>query len=407
MEDSNFLAKLVAFTVSKENTVTQICLKNSNDDADNSVTCIVARVQLAVERMEYRTSNDHLLLYEPSGAGETSKTVYRHKFVTLNNSTTLLVFDRLKGVLGIKIINTKSSAKGGTGLRNSERSNLIFTQGSNCEVASKNQMAFGSDMFKIVMNDERVIYVNATEVRENLNNKKFSKPNYFLPQQQQQQQRDPQSNLAIRIWCSHHKIHSIDVELHIKKESLAEAARRVKNILDQYRKQFKTSGEQESNTKPFEFSNFFQEFPVKFKDKLLKWLKNIIFQPSDDNLTEKQKAERDIYCMCNKIDDNFEIRILTLKPGTFLIIAFVGILIFVIICFCCQPKVKEKAIKFGTKAMIKSEKFKSSASKKLGSPVKKLKSVWNRNRSEKELAQKISDPEEYVYEYDSNIINDE
>ena len=121
----NFKSKLIAFTVSKDNTVTQICLKNSNDNADKSVTCIVARVQLAVERMEYSTSNDHLLLYEPSVAGETSKTVYRHKFVALNNSTKMLVFDRENGILGIKIINTKSSAKGGKGLKNSERYILL------------------------------------------------------------------------------------------------------------------------------------------------------------------------------------------------------------------------------------------------------------------------------------------
>ena len=108
MKDSKFSAKLIAFTVSKENTVTQICLKNSNNKADKNVTCFVARVQLAVERMEYNTSNDHLLIHEPSLTGHTSKTVHRHKFVPLSNSKTLLVFDRLPGIFGIKFIFPKA-----------------------------------------------------------------------------------------------------------------------------------------------------------------------------------------------------------------------------------------------------------------------------------------------------------
>ena len=163
-------------------------------------------------------------------------------------------------------------------------------------------------------------------------------------------------------------------------ESLDEAAKRVKKIFEQYETNF--GGKQESIANSFEYNiqGLFYIIVGHYKR-----LKNKISPPSDKNMTPKQKIERDILCMCDAIDLNFDSQFFF-----WVFWVLIGLAVLVLFYIGCRSK-------YGK--MVRKE-IKKKLPKKL---PKKMGSKRNKERKSSES----SNEENYLLSYDSSREDEE
>ena len=158
-------------------------------------------------------------------------------------------------------------------------------------------------------------------------------------------------------------------------ESLDEAAKRVKKIFEQYETNF--GGKQESIANSFEYNiqGLFNIIVGEFKR-----LMNIISPPSDKNMTPKQKIERDILCMCDAIDLNFDSQFFF-----WVFWVLIGLAVLVLVYIGCRSK-------YGK--MVRKE-------------IKKLPKKMGSRRNKERKSSESSNEENYLLSYDSSREDEE